>query len=1176
MSAQECIDIVRRVAPNISDQDLEQVFEKIQGYRDRLTAEGKIDQLDRRLRQLAREEGQKAKIAAALQRKHAALNAIVRDRLERTIADHVASGLSYPRAVLAVLEGTAKGIASGRVSVSATRLAFESRFVGDMLATIQRERPHIERMLGDSTFADDIVREMFELRQGGKPGVTKNQDAQWMARTFATFAELSRTDLNRMGAAIGKLDGWAGPQVHDPHKLLGATESEWVQAILPRLDMDRTFGRDQARIDTLAAEHERVTADLEAADKSVRLLSQGLEAIDDRETLLAGRAEALQRRRAIADARLQERQGEYGATLQRLSGNRARLKAAAKALRNSNPKGKSSIAPRKIQFESRQVEFTDAWHERLFEYGLKLERGEIDAAARKELWEHFKGFVEDERDAPFNKAEHVDDLATVMVEQAREGDLGTKDAMVVDPDQQADYLMRNIERQVSARPELRDALRRSQPGRLKGAASENTVGLNRLRRKANQAHDVIDRIDGALAKIEAERKQLPDQRAEVEARRDAADKRRSSLRDQQKQLDLQRGDLRKAIDDPVEFLRQAYRTIVTGRDSTITAAQKGEFTGPANLARTLERHRVLHFKSADDWLAYNRQFGHGNVVTSMIAHQQRAARLASQMQILGPNPEVMLSGLMDSLQLRIRNDKRIPDAAKQGQIRALTTDGHGRIASALAEVRGLTLAPENLTAARIGSSIRAWQSMSKLMAAVVSSMSDVVTGAANLHFHGKPLFKSYADQLVESVKGRGQGFERELAYLIGEGYDGLIGHVLSPHVAGDSVPGVMSKAMEWGFRWSGLTRWTDAQRSAGARILSAYMGSKVDTAFSKLEARFRHGLSLHGITAERWDALRQAQYRAQNGNVYVTGDRIRDLPDHVIDTLIPAADIAEAKAHFKLGQATMKQFGREVPVPAQVMADRQAKFDGWLARRRDGERYDLELSVRRYFADEMNFAVIETDDQARRMLYWGLRPGSFWGEAARFIGQFKGYPIAFTNRVLGRAISGGQGGSLPARILNNSGHIGHLIVGLTIAGYLSMTAKDILRGWWPPRDPTDPKTILAALAQGGGGGIYGDFLFGQASRFGNGPLETVAGPTLGAASNLLNLAMHARDGDARAGDALNVFLQNVPLLNMWYARPALDFLILNSLHEAASPGYLARQERMRRKEMGQRRIFDVQ
>ena len=55
----------------------------------------------------------------------------------------------------------------------------------------------------------------------------------------------------------------------------------------------------------------------------------------------------------------------------------------------------------------------------------------------------------------------------------------------------------------------------------------------------------------------------------------------------------------------------------------------------------------------------------------------------------------------------------------------------------------------------------------------------------------------------------------------------------------------------------------------------------------------------------------------------------------------------------------------------------------------------------------------------------------------------------------------------------------------------------------------------------------------------------------------------------KAGEYLNIALQNTPLINLWYARPALDWLILNALREELSPGYLRRQERQRRKEYGQ-------
>ncbi|MCB1991960.1 MAG: hypothetical protein KDG49_10920, partial [Geminicoccaceae bacterium] len=50
-------------------------------------------------------------------------------------------------------------------------------------------------------------------------------------------------------------------------------------------------------------------------------------------------------------------------------------------------------------------------------------------------------------------------------------------------------------------------------------------------------------------------------------------------------------------------------------------------------------------------------------------------------------------------------------------------------------------------------------------------------------------------------------------------------------------------------------------------------------------------------------------------------------------------------------------------------------------------------------------------------------------------------------------------------------------------------------------------------------------------------------------------------------------LGNTPFLNLFYVRPALDFLILNSLRESVSPGFLKRQAKRAREEFGQSYIL---
>jgi hypothetical protein len=205
-----------------------------------------------------------------------------------------------------------------------------------------------------------------------------------------------------------------------------------------------------------------------------------------------------------------------------------------------------------------------------------------------------------------------------------------------------------------------------------------------------------------------------------------------------------------------------------------------------------------------------------------------------------------------------------------------------------------------------------------------------------------------------------------------------------------------------------------------------------------------------------------------------------------------------------------------------------------------------------------SYGVIETDARSRRTTTLGTRPGTIAGEGLRFIMQFKGFPIAFAQRTMGRAAFGFRQGAR----LEQAAHIGTMLAGLTMAGYAAMTMKDFTRGYWPPRDPTDPHTWGAAFVQGGAAGIYGDYLFSRVSRFGGGPLETLLGPTVGAGSGLVDLILKARDASVssdeqvKLADWLNYATQNTPFVNLYYVRPALDFLFLNSLHEVATPGYI--------------------
>jgi hypothetical protein len=283
-----------------------------------------------------------------------------------------------------------------------------------------------------------------------------------------------------------------------------------------------------------------------------------------------------------------------------------------------------------------------------------------------------------------------------------------------------------------------------------------------------------------------------------------------------------------------------------------------------------------------------------------------------------------------------------------------------------------------------------------------------------------------------------------------------------------------------------------------------------------------------------------------------------ELDDATMDRYL--ADEIEAKREQLM---TRNVKGQRVAVKTKNAIDRRTdQLNEWLERRRTTARQELETQWRSMIIDETRNAVIEPDARTRRAMVHGTKPGAFWGEAARFVMQFRSFSIAYYQRILRRKAM-----MVPGKGADVAG-FAHFLLGSIALGYISMTAKDLSKGR-TYRDPTKIKTWMAAVMQSGGAGIYGDFLFAQYNRFGGGLVSTLAGPTAGMVDEAWTLFAKARDGDAKAGDALYLLMNNTPYINLWYTRAALDYAVLFHLREMVSPGTLRRMERRMEKEWGQ-------
>lgn len=597
------------------------------------------------------------------------------------------------------------------------------------------------------------------------------------------------------------------------------------------------------------------------------------------------------------------------------------------------------------------------------------------------------------------------------------------------------------------------------------------------------------------------------------------------------------------VSNPTQFLRGVYDGLVSGDHLKAPGDKPSNgFKGPANIAKKISQERVLHFKDGVAWHEYNTMFGTGNLREAVLRGLDMAGQNTGIMRRLGTNPESNLNMAMDIL---------ADDVRKSGDPIALTNFNTARgnmIANRFAEVSGATRIPGSAWGARVSANVRAWQSLSKLGGALLSSFTDLPVAASEMRYQGKSFLGSLGEMTAGLVKGRGSLEQREILSSFGVYGDAMRGEIMRRFSADDSVGGKMSRGMSLFFKLNGLSWWTDANKASAGLMMAHNLAQNKGRAWGAMDEGLRRTLGLYDLDAGKWDLLRSMDTRMADGRDYLTTDGIPGIPDKSISDYLSAQ-------------------GRKVS-------------DAAIRETREG----LDRSLRAYVNDRVSYAVLEPDARTRSIMNQGTRPGTVMGELNRFMTQFKSFPAAYMQKTMGRELYGrgyaptplGEGyrGSkdLIAALRNGNGErlaMAQLMLWTTAFGYLSMSAKDAVKGR-EPRPADDPKTWIAAMTQGGGFGIMGDFMFGEVSRFGNKPLESLAGPTLGTASNLIDLWAKVRSGDDAASSAMRLAQNNTPFLNLFYTRIAMDQLFLWSVQEAMNPGSLRRTEQRIQQENGQK------
>lgn len=577
-----------------------------------------------------------------------------------------------------------------------------------------------------------------------------------------------------------------------------------------------------------------------------------------------------------------------------------------------------------------------------------------------------------------------------------------------------------------------------------------------------------------------------------------------------------------------EALRGVYDSLTSGQLSQELplGPEVDPKTMGANVAKQVSHRRVVHFTDAKGWGGYNAEVGHGSLMDAVLWTLERGAKTAALMERLGTNPRQNFELLRAELMQLNKSD---PDTVK-----ALSKLSVGHLMDA---ADGAVDQIDSPMFATLAGGVRTVESMASLGGMVLSAVTDPMTQAMRLTYNGRNFFESIGDTVTNFVGG-----ERQAADHLAFGVQGMISDVGARWHGNDTMGGSFGKLNQLFFK-ANLGQFWDQRRHRAfvATIASELYGAR-DTHWEALKDDVRATLATYGFGTDEWDVVRKFGARAHEsgeGGV-IHGEAMRHVPD---DDLRPLLNGKRATA-------------------------------GALDRVRDR----LERMVRSYYSDQLAWATLQPGTREKALTTQGARRGTALGELARSFFLFKGYPIQFWSKVMGQFAEEDQhlaiARGLFAMPKSEAQKAAGLMASLVAMGYVAGMLKDLAKGR-TPRDPRNVNTWGAAFLQGGGLGIYGDFMFGQSNRYGSSVLATLGGPVAGDAELAFKTYNDLVHGDANgAGEKLfKLTKENTPFINIFYARAALDYLFLYRLQEWMSPGSLSRMEQKLKTENNQTYIL---
>jgi hypothetical protein len=330
-----------------------------------------------------------------------------------------------------------------------------------------------------------------------------------------------------------------------------------------------------------------------------------------------------------------------------------------------------------------------------------------------------------------------------------------------------------------------------------------------------------------------------------------------------------------------------------------------------------------------------------------------------------------------------------------------------------------------------------------------------------------------------------------------------------------------------------------------------------------------------GLGAEAW--LGRAMAANRYSDVYGTGMSTKIAEGVMRFSLLqPWTDAGQKAFTMEFSSLLAENFGKTLDELSEPL---KKQFDAYGITKADWDQFrkskplnhkgakfadmtqDGGVKFHQMIMSERDYAVPVPDSRVRAITTAGMGRGTVGGQIMRTIMNLKTFPITIVTTHLHRM-------AFQATTGQKIQYGGFMLASTTALGGVALMAKDFAAGR-EPRE-VDEKFLAAAIAQGGGVGIFGDYVFSDVNRFGQGPVSSAFGPTGELAEKFISLTL-GNAQEALKGEETNVLGEAVNFVERYTPDTWQTHLFKNAFFDQlelmADPEAQRRYNRMMRKRM---------